>query len=71
MSADEAKSPAPPLMAHLESPAGLSDEWKNVFGALRGPVLVVTAFYSHPDAHLLPLALISTALLDLTIRSGG
>jgi hypothetical protein len=40
------------LMAHLEPPAGLSEEWIHVYQALSRPVFVVAAFYSNPGAHL-------------------
>jgi len=43
-------------MAHLEPPGGLSDEWKGVYQALTGQILVVKSFYSFPNAHLSPLA---------------
>jgi hypothetical protein len=57
-------------MAHLEPPAGLSDEWQVVFRALADQLYVVAAYYSHPDPHLLPLESL-TAWLDAFRRTAA
>jgi hypothetical protein len=43
------------LFAHLEPPAGLPDAWAARYKVLAAPALVVSGFYSEPEAHLQPL----------------